>query len=69
MILFNIFPCSQEELINREGKNDAAKHSLVANKRKAQQSPITSYFQKRKDVQENEVKKVKLGNVGKIRPN
>ncbi|KAL9982361.1 hypothetical protein ACROYT_G004393 [Oculina patagonica] len=42
-----------------KGHNDSRRNTESANKRKAQQSPITDYFKERKTVQVNEAKKAK----------
>ena len=63
LFLFGI----EDHALSREEKhNDKSRRNIAnINKRKAQQSPITSYFKERKTVQGDDAKRAKTVDTGK----
>ena len=61
--------CIEDHTSSREKKNnrDQSRKNIesATNKRKAQQSPITSYFKEKKTVQGNDAKRAKTADTGK----
>lgn len=63
LFLFDIkdHTSSREE----ENNDQSGRNTENANKKKAQQSPITSYFKERKTVQGNDAKRAQTADTGK----
>jgi len=62
----SLFAIEDHTSSSQEKNSDQSRRNIEnVNKRKAQQSPITSYFKERKPVQGNDAKRAKTADTGK----